>query len=129
MLFIRNLLFSRYLNLSKKKKRDKFTFKNSHYLRTEYFLSFFFGIRIRQWFYFNKIRKAASVNSIIFQKYKKKNYITQKRRGRIYTIQEKLLKNKKLDTSNFTLDLIPKTNITRKNKMYKSLYYQRISKI
>jgi hypothetical protein len=52
-----------------------------------------------------------------------------KRKARIYIIQDKLLSSKKMSNANFTLDLIPKTNINRKMKVYKSLYHKRISKI
>lgn len=127
---IRNSLFSKYLNLNTKKdlKENKFKLKNTHYLRTEYFLSFFFGVRIRQFFSKNRTNKQSLLSSIIFQKYKVKKY-KRKRKARVYTIQDKLLKHKKLNSSNFTLDLIPKTNIKRNNKVYKSLYHKRIIKI
>lgn len=127
---IRSSLFSKYLNFNKKKelKENKFKVKNAHYLRTEYFLSFFFGLRIRQFFFKSRINKNLALNSIIFQKYKVKKY-KKKRKARIYTIQDKLLKHKKLNSSNFTLDLIPKTNIKRNNKVFKSLYHKRIIKI
>lgn len=140
---IRNTLFSKYLNFGKRKGKkkkfkdnSKFKVKNAHYLRTEYFLSFFFGVRLREFFFKKRFQRKSIINSINFQKYKKyhytkKTYLRRKwtRNKRIYTIQDKLLRNKKINSGNFNLELIPRTNIKANNKVFKSLYHQRISKI
>lgn len=126
---IRNVLFSKYLNLENKK--DKIIVNNVHYLRTEYFLSFFFGIRVRNFFRQKRfLKKNISEDIIPFNHNKNSDIkIRFKRKARIYIIQDKLLSSKKMSNANFTLDLIPKTNINRKMKIYKSLYHKRISKI
>ena len=135
---IRYLLFSKYLDKTNLNNKNFFlkniNLKNFSYLKTEYFLTYFFGIRIRQFFYRNRF-SVKKLNHIMAGKIKPKHRIgKRKRKARIYTLQEKILSRKKLNVkgsnrNNFTLDLIPKNNLKRSNKGFKSIYHKRMSKV
>ena len=135
---IRSLLFSKYLDSNElkqtKNSKNNIFLKNITYLRAEYFLSYFFGIKVRQKFFRMRMQKELTqgvnefnnLNKVIFRKFKFK---TKKRKARIYTIQQKLLKNNNIRRKSFTLDILPKNKIKRSNQNYKSVYFHRTLKV